>query len=239
MIPIVKAHSTEVGAGGRVARRPGARRHGLHRGNRRRAALCATRASRRSTKARPASRRTISSAARRRATAAPPAAPSLPRCARLPQALRDAPRPALHPIGAGARGERCARCCKPSTGSLRHFGIASARRARRCGGYLQLWGLAAGGWQLGRAALIAADELVSGGGDSEFLRNKIATRASTRYRCFRRPPALRAHRRRGRRACAGAGGRAVLTVGLRTERPARRQTKVRHPRRRPSRLKSA
>ena len=47
-----------------VARHPGARRHGLHRGDRRGAVLCAMRASRRSTKARPAFRRTIWSVAR-------------------------------------------------------------------------------------------------------------------------------------------------------------------------------
>ena len=32
-----------------------------------------------------------------------------------------------------------------------------------------------GGWQLGRSALIAADALVSGAGDSDFLASKIAT----------------------------------------------------------------
>ena len=51
-------------------RHPGARRHGLHRGNRRGAVPCATCASRRSTRARPASSRTISSAASSAATAA-------------------------------------------------------------------------------------------------------------------------------------------------------------------------
>jgi alkylation response protein AidB-like acyl-CoA dehydrogenase len=41
--------------------------------------------------------------------------------------------------------------------------------------YLRLWGLAAGGWQMGRAALIAAEKLASGSGDARFLRAKIAT----------------------------------------------------------------
>jgi alkylation response protein AidB-like acyl-CoA dehydrogenase len=41
--------------------------------------------------------------------------------------------------------------------------------------YLELWGLTAGGWQMGRAALIAADEIASGSGDAEFMRAKIAT----------------------------------------------------------------
>jgi hypothetical protein len=41
--------------------------------------------------------------------------------------------------------------------------------------YLHLWGLTAGGWQMGRAALAAASRLALGNGDSVFLRNKIAT----------------------------------------------------------------
>jgi acyl-CoA dehydrogenase len=41
--------------------------------------------------------------------------------------------------------------------------------------YLHLWGLTACGWQMGRAALAAASQLASGNGDSSFLQNKIAT----------------------------------------------------------------
>ena len=41
--------------------------------------------------------------------------------------------------------------------------------------YLKLWGLASGGWQLGRAALVAADHLAAGDGDPQFLHAKIAT----------------------------------------------------------------
>jgi alkylation response protein AidB-like acyl-CoA dehydrogenase len=41
--------------------------------------------------------------------------------------------------------------------------------------YLNLWGLVAGGWQMGRAALIASEQLATGNGDSRFLRAKIAT----------------------------------------------------------------
>jgi 3-(methylthio)propanoyl-CoA dehydrogenase len=41
--------------------------------------------------------------------------------------------------------------------------------------YLKLWGLAAGGWQMGRAALIAGDKLDSGDGDAQFMHAKIAT----------------------------------------------------------------
>ncbi len=41
--------------------------------------------------------------------------------------------------------------------------------------YLKLWGLVAGGWQLGRAALIAAKHLADGAGDARFLSAKIHT----------------------------------------------------------------
>jgi alkylation response protein AidB-like acyl-CoA dehydrogenase len=41
--------------------------------------------------------------------------------------------------------------------------------------YLRLWGLVAGGWQLGRAALIAAQRIGEGSGDVAFYRGKIAT----------------------------------------------------------------
>ena len=41
--------------------------------------------------------------------------------------------------------------------------------------YLKLWGLAAGGWQMARAALAAAKHLASGKGDADFYRAKIAT----------------------------------------------------------------
>ena len=41
--------------------------------------------------------------------------------------------------------------------------------------YLKLWGLLAGGWQLGRAAIVASEQLSEGRGDAQFLRAKIAT----------------------------------------------------------------
>jgi alkylation response protein AidB-like acyl-CoA dehydrogenase len=41
--------------------------------------------------------------------------------------------------------------------------------------YLELWGLAAGGWQLARAALVSAQRLGEGAGDASFYRAKIAT----------------------------------------------------------------
>jgi len=41
--------------------------------------------------------------------------------------------------------------------------------------YLELWGVVAGGWQLGRAALVAARHLKAGTGDARFLSAKIHT----------------------------------------------------------------
>ncbi len=41
--------------------------------------------------------------------------------------------------------------------------------------YLKLWGLAAGGWQMARSALVAARRLAEDKGDREFYRAKIAT----------------------------------------------------------------
>jgi len=41
--------------------------------------------------------------------------------------------------------------------------------------YLRLWGLVTGGWQMGRAALVAARHLRDGVGDADFMRAKIAT----------------------------------------------------------------
>ena len=41
--------------------------------------------------------------------------------------------------------------------------------------YLELWGLVVGGWQMGRAALVAAKRLAEGSGDAAFLTAKIQT----------------------------------------------------------------
>jgi hypothetical protein len=41
--------------------------------------------------------------------------------------------------------------------------------------YLKLWGLAAGGWQMARAALAASRRLTEGQGDRDFYQGKIAT----------------------------------------------------------------
>jgi hypothetical protein len=55
--------------------------------------------------------------------------------------------------------------------------VGSAPRAAQAGAvpYLELWGLVAGGWQLARAAQIAAGHLTAGTGDASFLHAKIAT----------------------------------------------------------------
>jgi len=41
--------------------------------------------------------------------------------------------------------------------------------------YLKLWGLVVGGWQLGRAAVIAAKRRAEATGDATFLQAKITT----------------------------------------------------------------
>jgi alkylation response protein AidB-like acyl-CoA dehydrogenase len=55
--------------------------------------------------------------------------------------------------------------------------FGSNTRAAHAGAvaYLRLWGLVAGGWQMGRAALIAAQHLADGTGSAPFYNNKIAT----------------------------------------------------------------
>jgi hypothetical protein len=55
--------------------------------------------------------------------------------------------------------------------------FAQHTRAAHAGAvpYLKLWGLVAGGWQMGRAALIAHEQLADGVGNADFLRAKIVT----------------------------------------------------------------
>ncbi|HXO16988.1 MAG TPA: acyl-CoA dehydrogenase C-terminal domain-containing protein, partial [Candidatus Dormibacteraeota bacterium] len=43
--------------------------------------------------------------------------------------------------------------------------------------YLRLWGAVAGGWQMARAARIAADKIAAGDSEAEFYRAKLATAA--------------------------------------------------------------
>ncbi|MEP7180649.1 MAG: acyl-CoA dehydrogenase [Betaproteobacteria bacterium] len=55
--------------------------------------------------------------------------------------------------------------------------FAANTRAAHAGAvpYLRLWGLVAGGWQLGRAALVAAKHQHDGTGDARFLHAKVVT----------------------------------------------------------------
>jgi 3-(methylthio)propanoyl-CoA dehydrogenase len=56
-----------------------------------------------------------------------------------------------------------------------NFGGATRAAHAAAVPYLRLWGLVAGGWQLGRAALISAQRIGDGSGDAAFYRGKIAT----------------------------------------------------------------
>jgi acyl-CoA dehydrogenase len=54
--------------------------------------------------------------------------------------------------------------------------MGDLRKAVACSvPYLKLWGITAGGWQMARAALVAANKLASGDADAEFYKAKIAT----------------------------------------------------------------
>jgi len=81
---------------------------------------------------------------------------------------------ALHPIGAWL--DECANALEQSVAWILEQGAADVR-ATHAGAvpYLELWGLAACGWQMGRAAAIAADRLAAGQGDASFLRAKVDT----------------------------------------------------------------
>ena len=82
--------------------------------------------------------------------------------------------PSLQSIGAGLAAAS-ADLQKAIDWMVPAFGQQS--RAAHAGAvvYLRLWGLVAGGWQMSRAALIAADQIAAGAGDSRFLEAKIAT----------------------------------------------------------------
>ena len=81
---------------------------------------------------------------------------------------------ALHPVGE-ALDEACTALLQAIEFVVVNFGPRPREVHAGAVAYLQLWGLTAGAWQLGRAALIAADAQMSGRGDSEFLAKKIAT----------------------------------------------------------------
>src|SRR5688572_11650038 len=81
---------------------------------------------------------------------------------------------ALHPIGQVLE-EACKSLLEAIDFVVENFASRPREVHAAAVAYLHLWGLTVGGWQLGRAALIAADAQLSGGGDSEFLASKIAT----------------------------------------------------------------
>ena len=54
--------------------------------------------------------------------------------------------------------------------------MGDLRKAVACSvPYLKLWGITAGGWQMARAALVAAEKLAAGDADAEFYKAKITT----------------------------------------------------------------
>jgi hypothetical protein len=81
---------------------------------------------------------------------------------------------ALHPVGA-ALAEATAALESSVDWMVKAYG-EHARAAHAVSvPFLRLWGLVAGGWQLGRAALVASKRLSAGEGDPAFMRAKIAT----------------------------------------------------------------
>jgi butyryl-CoA dehydrogenase len=54
--------------------------------------------------------------------------------------------------------------------------MGDLRKAVACSvPYLKLWGITAGGWQMARAALVAAQKLAAGDAEADFYKAKIAT----------------------------------------------------------------
>ena len=157
----------------RVGRHPGARRHGLRRGNGRSADASATRASLRFTKAPREFSRTISSAARSAGTAARRCWHFSRRCRShsmrslrfMPRRCRLAVRPPMRSCGCASRPIRCSQHSQPRR-------IAPwPCRCRSC----ELCGFTIGGWLMARAAVVAANKLAAGASDREFLDAKLAT----------------------------------------------------------------
>ena len=151
---------------GRLDRHPGPWRHGLHRGDRRRAAICATPASPRSTRAPTASRRSTWSRASCRCRAAMRSRPISPNCDAHRRAVRASNRPDFGATADAARSERW------TTRDGDRTGCSNAQAWRRHGEralagatpYLRLFGLPPGGAYLakggaGRAEPRARDAL--------------------------------------------------------------------------------
>ena len=170
MIPIVKGWSHRDGHRDRLARRPGARRHGLHRGDRRRAAP-----------ARRAHHHDL-----RRHHRHPGERPRRPqdRARRRRHGEGMAGRAEVIRRRAGAleqsrHSERCARSSPParrrSATASNSSSPTQASASRAFAGavpFLKLAGIVAGGWQMARAALAAEKNLSK---DKSFYEAKIAT----------------------------------------------------------------
>jgi acyl-CoA dehydrogenase len=88
--------------------------------------------------------------------------------------LRAHPNASLHPIGVALE-----QAADQVETALRWVlaNMAASPRSAHAGAvpFLELWGLTACGWQMGRAAKVAAARLASGEGDAAFLSAKIAT----------------------------------------------------------------
>jgi len=94
--------------------------------------------------------------------------------AALARKLSGASQPALATIG-GALSEGAEALESSIDWLLANFASNSRAAHAAAVPYLELWGVVTGGWQLARAADIAARELAQKQGDAEFLRAKIAT----------------------------------------------------------------
>ena len=161
-------------AADRLSRRAGARRHGLHRGIRRRAVRPrrAHHDDLRGHDRHPGERpdRPQDRARRRQGDARR-------RSSRCAASIGSSPMPARMSWRSSARA--CARpsmrSTTPRAGSSR-TGLTDPRAVLAgAGPFLELAGVVCGGAELGRAALVAAKKLAAGEGDADFLRAKLAT----------------------------------------------------------------
>jgi hypothetical protein len=82
--------------------------------------------------------------------------------------------PALRPIGLRL-AEATAALQSAIEWVVKNYGTRTRAAHASAVPYLELWGLVAGGWQMGRAALIAADKLAADDDEAAFMRAKITT----------------------------------------------------------------
>ena len=77
-----------------------------------------------------------------------------------------------------ALGRGAARRCSETSQWIGMNAMGDLHKAFACSvPYLRLWGTVAGGWQMARAAQIAAAKIAAGDADAEFYRAKLATAA--------------------------------------------------------------